>query len=202
MLGRHVELLDSRAFSEKEKFLHDELGIPAEWTYRAKAVRAAARHRHHDHAWYLIRAGEWNLSHQVIMEHIAADAIINENYAYLESLLGELASAERSSTVFGWGNQGALLWDYLAVVKAVKALLANTVRDQAVLYQLEKLQPQLSSLCARIHTMPCRNAKDRCVVCYLEFERSFFAACVFTSPLFTELGRRSYPDQKSCLRFT
>lgn len=101
------------------------------------------------------------------MEYIAADAIINERYMYLESLLKDLEQAERSSTISGWSNQGALLWDYLTVHKTVNELLdlvasnPDGVRDNDASYKLERLQPQLSRLCARINNLPCRNAKDR-----------------------------------------
>jgi hypothetical protein len=84
-----------------------------------------------------------------------------ENYEYLHELLEALVPAERSSTISGWNNKGQLLWDYLKIVAEVEALLAN--QDLAAGYQLEKLQPQLSGLCARIKMVPCPTAMDRYV---------------------------------------
>ena len=171
MLGRHVELLDSGKLSEAEMFLEKQLHIPLEWIYQAKAVRASCVRKYRDQVSYLLKASEWNEAHQVIMEHIAADAIINERYMYLESLLKELEPAERSSTISGWSNQGALLWDYLTVHKTVNELLdlvasnPDGVRDNDASYKLERIQPQLSRLCARINNLPCRNAKDRLCQC-------------------------------------
>ncbi|KAK3910390.1 Nuclear pore complex protein Nup98-Nup96 [Frankliniella fusca] len=171
MLGRHVELLEMRKLSEAEEFLHKKLQIPLEWIYQAKAVRAACMHRYQDQVWYLLKASDWNEAHQVIMEHLAADAIINEHYVYLESLLKELEPVERSSTISGWSNQGALLWDYLTVHQTVNDLLdlvasnPDGFRDNDASYKLEKIQPQLSRLCSKINNLPCRNAKDRLCQC-------------------------------------
>jgi hypothetical protein len=84
-----------------------------------------------------------------------------ENYKYLYELLEALVPLERSSTICGWNNRGQLLWDYLKIVGEVDTLLAN--QDLAAGYQLEKLRPQLSGLCARINMLPCPTAMDRCV---------------------------------------
>jgi hypothetical protein len=69
---------------------------------------------------------------------------------------------ERSGTISGWNNRGQLLWDYLKIVAEVDTLLAN--QDIAAGYHLEKLQPQLSGLCARINLLPCPTAMDRYVM--------------------------------------
>lgn len=113
------------------------------------------------------------------MEHVAADAIINERYVYLESLLKELEPAERSSSISGWSNEGSLLWDYLVVYKTVNELLdlvasnPDGFRDADASYKLERLQPQLSRLCARINNLPCHNAKDRSAYICLSLLLSF-----------------------------
>ncbi|KAJ9574028.1 hypothetical protein L9F63_008554, partial [Diploptera punctata] len=157
MLGRHVQLSESEEYLAKVKFVCDKLNIPSQWVYEAKAHSSHGLHK--DAAYYLIKAGLWNKSHQVIMRHIAADAVVNENYEYLRDLLVELVPTDRSSTVSGWGNEGQLLWDYLRIVAQVDALLAK--QDVGFGYQLEKLQPQLSALCARINMLPCPTAMDK-----------------------------------------
>jgi len=94
---------------------------------------------------------------------------VAENYRYLHELLEALVPVERSSTICGWNNRGQLLWDYLKIVGEVDTLLAN--QDLAAGYQLEKLQPQLGGLCARINMLPCPTAMDRCVTyAYLRTE--------------------------------
>ncbi|MEP9031029.1 hypothetical protein ABKU25_22505, partial [Enterobacter hormaechei] len=76
-IGRHVVLAEDRELSNEEEFVVDELGVPAEWVYRAKATRALSEFRYHDATFYLTQAREWNEAHQVIIQHIAADEIIN-----------------------------------------------------------------------------------------------------------------------------
>lgn len=76
-LNRHVTLLEDRGLTEEETFVIDDLGIPAEWVYRSKATLAMSLSRYHDAAYYLIQAREWNEVHQIIIKHIAADAVVN-----------------------------------------------------------------------------------------------------------------------------
>jgi len=97
---------------------------------------------------------------------------VAENYRYLHELLEALVPVERSSTICGWNNRGQLLWDYLKIVGEVDTLLAN--QDLAAGYQLEKLQPQLGGLCARINMLPCPTAMDRCVMYACLRNGSFF----------------------------
>ncbi|PNF16103.1 Nuclear pore complex protein Nup98-Nup96 [Cryptotermes secundus] len=159
ILGRHVDLSDNEEYQDRENFLCEQLNIPSQWIFEAKATLASACNRHKDAAYYLIKAALWTKSHEVIMKYIAADAIVNENYKYLHNLLEALVPVERSSTISGWNNRGQLLWDYLKIVAEVDTVLAN--QDLAAGYQLEKLQPQLSGLCARINMLPCPTAMDR-----------------------------------------
>lgn len=70
MLGRHVELLDKRKLSKAEVFLQEDLDIPIEWIYQAKAVKAACLNRYADQVWYLLKASEWNEAHLVSLSII------------------------------------------------------------------------------------------------------------------------------------
>lgn len=80
-----------------------------------------------------------------------------ENYEYLGTLLRELAPHSR--VISSWGQQGALLLDYLNVVHQVRSLVSQ--QDPGVGYHLERLQPQLSGLCTRIHLLPVPTAMHR-----------------------------------------
>lgn len=160
LLLRHVELDKTADYAEREKFLKERLSIPVTWIHQAKAVKACSGKRWAEAAWYFIHAEEWNKAHDVIMEHLATDAIINEDYEYLRSLLSLLMANNSHSSVSGWTCQGQLIWDYLILTTEVKQLLSvESCADIA--YKLELLQPQLISLCTKIAVFPCPTTKHR-----------------------------------------
>jgi hypothetical protein len=41
MLGRHVDLSDNKVYQDKENFLREQLNIPSQWIYEAKATLAS-----------------------------------------------------------------------------------------------------------------------------------------------------------------
>lgn len=160
MLQRHVDVDDVPEYVEREQFLREELGIPSAWIHRAKAIKSHVTKRYGEAAWYYIQAEEWNAAHDIIIEHLAADAIINENYEYLRSLLGPLVPNECSGTISGWMHQGQLLWDYMEITVDIEGLLhSSDLRSFG--YKLELLKPRLTSICFKINQFPCITAKHR-----------------------------------------
>ena len=79
VLERNVATLDS----EREVFLVEELGVPVEWVAGARATLAMAEGRHKDRAEELLKARRWQEAHKVIVEEIAPEAIIGQEYEYL-----------------------------------------------------------------------------------------------------------------------
>lgn len=65
------------AYAEQESFVVDDLGVSRRWIHWAKAVRAGAMAKPHAQAEYLLKAEQWAMAHEVIMLHIAPDAVIN-----------------------------------------------------------------------------------------------------------------------------
>ncbi|XP_026668597.1 nuclear pore complex protein Nup98-Nup96 isoform X2 [Ceratina calcarata] len=165
LLQRNVEIDDSDDVDsidpiEREKFLREELGIPSTWINQAKAVKSYVVKRYGRAAYYYIHAEQWNTAHEIIIEHLAADAIINENYDYLRELLRPLTPPECSSTISGWTYQGQLLWEYMEITMDVESLLRGT--DARVIgTRLESLKQRLSSLPSKINQFPCPTAKHR-----------------------------------------
>ena len=45
--------------------------------YVLQALRAGYENKPRDEAWHLLKAGQWNKSHAVLLKHIAADDIIH-----------------------------------------------------------------------------------------------------------------------------
>lgn len=77
LLYRYVDLSQNIEYRSKENFIVNVLNVPEKWINWAKAVRAGAMNKHHAQADYLLLAKQWPLAHEVIMDHIAPDAIIN-----------------------------------------------------------------------------------------------------------------------------
>lgn len=69
--------VEDEEYNDKELFVINDLGVPQRWVFWAKAVRAGAMSKHHAQAEFLLRAEQWAMAHDVIMSHIAPDAVIN-----------------------------------------------------------------------------------------------------------------------------
>ncbi|XP_063241725.1 nuclear pore complex protein Nup98-Nup96 isoform X2 [Bacillus rossius redtenbacheri] len=164
VLGRHVELNTQKDYQDKEAFVIEHLKIPKKWIFGSRATLALSQKRYKDAAWFLIQGELWKDSHDVIMEHIAADAIIYEDYEYLHELLQELAPSERSATISKWPTMGQVLWDFINMQSGLKRLLSEP--DEVTAYHLEKLQYELANLCSRIGSLPVPTAKH--TLCQVE----------------------------------
>ncbi|CAH1777571.1 unnamed protein product [Owenia fusiformis] len=156
-LRRHITLSKSEEDLETEEFITQKLHIPMTWIHEAKAQKARSEGRFHDEAWHLLKAGFWNDSHRIILRHIASEAIINENEDYLRQFLDEIARPERSSTVHDWNIGGRVFLDYINL----NAALEELKKGQPSAYDIERLQPEVTSLCNRVGNLACHNAHDR-----------------------------------------
>ncbi|XP_058793948.1 nuclear pore complex protein Nup98-Nup96 [Phymastichus coffea] len=168
LLLRHVQLDKTKDYVERETFLKDKLKIPATWICEAKGIKASADKRYNEAAWYFIHSKNWNIAHDIIFEHLAADAIINEDHEYLKGLLSLLTTSEGCNVISGWSNQGQLLWDYMTVTAEIKSIL-DEKNVTNLSYKLELLQPELTSLCTKIDTFPCPTIKH--VLCQAEMAK-------------------------------
>ncbi|XP_062910842.1 nuclear pore complex protein Nup98-Nup96 isoform X1 [Mobula hypostoma] len=156
-LNRHCTLEETDELKEKEQFLQQQLGIPSQWIHNAKSLRAHRNGDLHKEALHLIEAGHWNNCHQLVVRHLASDAIINENYSYLKFFLGKLALPECIVHIQDWDTAGAVFHDYIRVLEMVRGLAE--VEDPT--YELEKIHSEVMSLCSRIELIECLTAKDR-----------------------------------------
>ncbi|KAF6205861.1 hypothetical protein GE061_020035 [Apolygus lucorum] len=156
LLERHVSLEEE---NEEEDFVRSRLGVPSSWIFEAKAIKARVSKRYDHAAKYLLKAGNWDEGHNVIMSFISSTAIVNENYDYLEGLLKELATDERYKDVTGWSTGGEVVLEYLGVVRQVNQVVA--ARDPSIGYHLERLQTQLKDLCLKIKLMKANTHLDR-----------------------------------------
>ncbi|XP_066587580.1 nuclear pore complex protein Nup98-Nup96 isoform X2 [Prorops nasuta] len=174
LLERHVSIcnncgdefemnLRESEYEKQEEFLIKNLHVPTSWIDNAKAVKCCVAKRYGEAACYYIKAEEWNSAHDVIIDHIAADSIINEHYTYLRKLLTPMVQAQCSNTISGWSHQGQLLWDYMEITMKIEELLKTkeTIDSCGLSYKLEMLKPQINFLCLKINQFPCPTAKHR-----------------------------------------
>ncbi|XP_055631549.1 nuclear pore complex protein Nup98-Nup96 [Toxorhynchites rutilus septentrionalis] len=176
VLYRHIQLSGDDDYLEREQFVVGELGIPEQWIFWAKAVRAGAQFDHHQQAKFLLKAKQWSQAHEVIMEHIAADCVINDNIPYLKSLLTEFEDVKQISN---WFIKGQILSDFIELNEKFD-LIRDAIDDEVAEARLEELKPKLSDLCSVIKMFPCPTPKHR--LCQSEIAqrlayliRSFFA---------------------------
>ncbi|XP_032457779.1 nuclear pore complex protein Nup98-Nup96 isoform X2 [Nasonia vitripennis] len=168
LLSRHVDIDDSPNYIHQENFLKNRLKIPIKWINYAKAIKSCSKKRFNEAAWYFIYAEEWNSAHDVIMEHLATEAIINDNYGYLKTLLSLLMPPNSCRLISGWLTQGQIIMDYIIITAEIKHLLSNEACSN-MSYTLEQLQPQLISLCSKINAFPCPTVKHR--LCQAEMSK-------------------------------
>uniref|UniRef100_A0A1Q3F4Q0 Nuclear pore complex protein Nup98-Nup96 n=1 Tax=Culex tarsalis TaxID=7177 RepID=A0A1Q3F4Q0_CULTA len=179
LLYRHIQL-DSDADADylaREHFIVDELGIPECWIHWAKAVRAGSRFDYHRQAKFLLAAKQWSQAHDVIMEHLAPDCVINDDIPYLKALLGEFEDVKQ---IYNWSIKGQILKDFIELNEKFD-LIRDAIDDEVAEARLEQLKPKLSDLCSVIKMFPCPTPKHR--LCQSEIAqrlayliRSFFVA--------------------------
>ncbi|XP_041462451.1 nuclear pore complex protein Nup98-Nup96-like isoform X3 [Lytechinus variegatus] len=166
LLERHITLeLTGNQLTVQESFLVERLHVPVEWIHDAKALRALYEGREREEAWHLLKAGRWNDCHMVLIKKIAANAIINESYGFLKGVLDELSYVERSSLIQDWSTNGQVYLDFININER----LVELGRREPTTFEVEKLHPDIASLCLRVGGVYCQTVKDR--VCRSEMAK-------------------------------
>jgi len=119
-------------------------------------ARYAGRSR--EEAFHLVKARHWSLGHNVVLRSLVSDAIINAEYDLLKSLLGELESRDRSSTVKDWATGGEVFLDYLSLVDKFQDIATGKLVPTK--YDFEDIHEDVSALCTRINSLPSDTTKD------------------------------------------
>ncbi|KAM7291457.1 nuclear pore complex protein Nup98-Nup96 [Ixodes scapularis] len=151
------------ALSEDESFLHERLHVPLPWIYRAKAIRAGAEDNFRDQAAFQIKGGMWSDAHQTVMQHLATDAVIDEDLAELRSLLEPLS--EHSTDIHNWYKGGQVLLNYLYILDFMEKVRKHEMSP----YDLERIRPTILSVCDCIGCLSCKTPRD--MLCQAEIAR-------------------------------
>ncbi|KAJ8412445.1 hypothetical protein AAFF_G00127810 [Aldrovandia affinis] len=187
MLDLHCPLVATEDSADREQFLTDKLLVPVQWIHEAKATRAHREGDQHREALHLYKAGHWNQCHKLVIKHLAADCIINENHDYLLEFLEGLASPERCVQIQDWDTSGRVFLDYIHVIQTLQAIQ----QMEGPGYELEQLHMEVTSLCSRIELIPCCKAKDRLA----QSEMAKRVANILRVVLSLQQGGESTPDQ-------
>ncbi|XP_067040500.1 nuclear pore complex protein Nup98-Nup96-like isoform X1 [Acropora muricata] len=158
LICRHCPLSADHLNIEKERFMLEDLKIPAEWIHEAKALQARYAGRSREEAFHLVKARHWSLGHNVVLRSLVSDAIINAEYDILKSLLGELEPRDRSSTVKDWATGGQVFLDYLSLVDKFQDIATGKLVPTK--YDFEDIHEDVSALCTRINSLPSDTTKD------------------------------------------
>ncbi|XP_015778613.1 PREDICTED: nuclear pore complex protein Nup98-Nup96-like, partial [Acropora digitifera] len=158
LICRHCPLSADHLNVEKERFMLEDLKIPAEWIHEAKALQARYAGRSREEAFHLVKARHWSLGHNVVLRSLVSDAIINAEYDLLKSLLGELEPRDRSSTVKDWATGGQVFLDYLSLVDKFQDIATGKLVPTK--YDFEDIHEDVSALCTRINSLPSDTTKD------------------------------------------
>ncbi|XP_077448682.1 nuclear pore complex protein Nup98-Nup96 isoform X1 [Stigmatopora argus] len=159
VLMLHCAPQETEESLRRERFLTERLLVPEEWIHEAKSTRARHDGDKHQEALHLYRAGNWSRCHRLLMAHLAADCIINDNHAYLLEFLEGLSAPERSATIHDWDTAGKVYLDYMQVTQSLRDMQQTESGGGG--YELERLHTRVTSLCGRIQLLPCGSARDR-----------------------------------------
>jgi len=159
---------DPMQLSEQELTIVEKYHVPIEWLHEAKALHARYIGQHFEEALHLIRAHHWNEAHVVILTHIAADCIIEEDHEVLKSLLLDLHLPERCCTVKNWKIGGQLFLDYILINEKLEDI--KTDDSQMTNYHLEDMEADIASLINRITIMKVLTSRER--LCQSEMART------------------------------
>lgn len=170
LLRRHVAVGEEEEsdpkYSMRERFVLEKLRVPQKWLHQAKATKARTLDMVDEEAWYLLKAGEYNRAHVLIVDTIAPNSIINEDHEYLHGYLDQLCDDGVRNSVVDWAIGGGVYADYLDVCSVVEDMKKSADPTPA---KLEQLRPRLLALCSRLNNLKCHTATHR--LCVSEMSR-------------------------------
>lgn len=134
LLYRHVRIdgeSDENDYTEKEKFIIEALMVPEKWLSYAKAIRAGSMGHHQVELKYLLKAEQWSRAHDVMMQHIAPELVINDQTEFLKSLLKQF---EATRDIQNWKTQGEVLLRFIELNDRVSNCLDDSIERNLILF--------------------------------------------------------------------
>ncbi|XP_076821207.1 nuclear pore complex protein Nup98-Nup96-like isoform X2 [Clavelina lepadiformis] len=174
LIGRHVVSGLSNQESG-EQFITQELGVPEEWLHECRALHARYTDDHATLARHLLLAKHWKSGHDVVLNKVAADALIEERFHFVCDLLQMIENSNATRFIPDWATSGKVYIDYVKLKTSVQRLqetmlvprltaifrCQGNVTSSEIEMALEDLQPEVTSLCQRVAELKCSTPKDR-----------------------------------------
>lgn len=154
--------------SKEEEMIVDQFKVPVQWLHEAKALHCKYTKRYYEETVHLIRAAQWDKAHVVLLNHLAADSIIEEEYETLKKLLQDLNLPERCCTIKNWRIGGQVFLDYIMLNEKLEDIREN--KNTMTSYHLEDMEAEIASLINRISLMKVKNSRGR--LCQSEMART------------------------------
>jgi nuclear pore complex protein Nup98-Nup96 len=108
-LSKHVT--GQSELNEKETFLVEKLGVPVDWIYEFKALRAKYECNYENQFKLLLKAHKWNEAHGILVDILAPEFFIKENFKTLNQYLVMLAKEHQS--INKWNLGGLIYLDFI-----------------------------------------------------------------------------------------
>ncbi|KAA0188300.1 hypothetical protein HAZT_HAZT005858 [Hyalella azteca] len=159
---------DLDSYEERESFIINLLKVPEQWINESKAILARSLDMFEEEAWYLIKAGDLDRAHKLLIDTIAPNAIINEDHQYLRRFIMafEASSDSLDVNVSDWKIGGAVYAHYLHVLECVEEIKSS---QQPSKDKVEALRPRLLALCSQLNSLQTPTSKHR--LCVSEVSR-------------------------------
>jgi nuclear pore complex protein Nup98-Nup96 len=125
--------------NELWSFLVDELKIPKIWIHEARIMKARYNHDVILEAIYLIDAKCWNKVHNLVINEILPEAIINNDTTFALNILKKIDKEK----VKDWKNGGELFLNYLEIIKHSSDKIFNIVNTKELLEKLNNNQKSI-----------------------------------------------------------
>ena len=115
LLAHYAADIQTEPANEHFRTLIEELKIPTEWIYEAKAL--FARTVENDHVkvvGYLVKAGNWDEAHAILKTEVGPNAVIEEDRDALREILDAFNPGR--DFIQEWGLGGQVYEDYLNLI--------------------------------------------------------------------------------------
>ena len=115
LLALHAADIRTEPANDAFRSLTEDLKIPADWIYDAKALYARTVLKDHiKELNFLIKAGDWDEAHEVLRKEVGPTAVIEENWDMLGNVLHAFESGK--DRINEWGLGGQVYEDYIDLI--------------------------------------------------------------------------------------